>query len=95
MSNKKAKGVRAKTRDKFKRRGKRLSVNKLLREFKAGDRVQVNINSSVHSGMPFKRYQGISGVVTGMQGRSLRVALREGNAYRTLIVNAAHLKSLH
>ena len=95
MTNKKAKGIRAKTRSKFKRKGSKLSVNKLLQQFNVGDSVQVNINSSVHSGMPFRRYQGISGRVLGKQGSAFKIAVKEGNAARTLVVTAAHLKTLH
>ena len=95
MTNKKAQGIRAKTRDKFKRKGSKLSVSRLLKEFPEGSTVQININSSHHSGIPFRRYQGISGKVIGKQGKAFKVALREGNAPRTLIVTAAHLKTLH
>jgi len=94
LASKKAKGPRAKTRDKFKRKASRLSVNKILRDFTQGDTVQVNINSSFHSGMPHRRYQGISGKILGKQGAAFKVAVKEGNAPRTLIVAAAHLKAL-
>lgn len=95
MTNKKAKGQRTKTRDKLKRKGSRLSVNKILKEFNTGETVQVNINSSFHSGIPHRRYQGISGKVIGRQGNAFRIAVKEGNAPRTLVVTAAHLKALH
>lgn len=95
LTNKKAKGQRAKTRDKLKRKGSKLSVNKILKEFNAaGETVQVNINSSFHSGIPHRRYQGISGKVIGRQGNAFKIAVKEGNAPRTLIVTAAHLKVL-
>jgi len=94
LTNKKAKGVRAKTRDLFKRKGSKLSVSRLLKEFKNGDTVQININSSSHSGLPFRRYQGITGKVVGKQGSAFRVSLKEGNAPRIIITTAAHLKQL-
>lgn len=94
MASKKAKGKRAKTRHSHKRKASRISVNKLLKEFKTGSAVQITINPSVHSGMPFRRYQGISGSVIGVQGRAVKVAVREGNAKRLLIVHPAHLKEL-
>lgn len=94
MTNKKAQGVRAKTRDKFKRK-KRATVNLLLQTIPEGTPVQIDVNSSIHSGIPFRRYQGISGVVTGKRGRAFIVATKEGNAPRTLIVGPAHLKVLH
>ncbi len=94
MPNKKAKGKRAKTRDKLKRRGPRLSVNRLLTEFADGDRVQIDISPDFHSGMPFRRYDGISGKISGKQGSCYKVSLREGNAPRTIITHPAHIRLL-
>lgn len=93
MTNKKAKGIRAKTRDKFKR-NERATVNKLLQEIPIGSTVQVSPNSSIHMGFPFRRYVGISGVVTGKQGAAFVIDTKEGNAYRKLILGPAHLKVL-
>ena len=94
MSNKKAKGKRAKTRDSHKRRGVRISVNRIRRAFKEGDTVQVVIDASFHRGMPFRRYQGRSGTVVGVQGNCYRVELQEGHSSRLLIAHPAHLKRL-
>ena len=94
VTNKKAKGVRAKTRSKFSRKGTRLSVNDVLQEFDEGSTVQINAAPSFHEGFPFRRYQGISGKIAGKQGKCYKVSLFEGNAPRTIIVHAAHLKLL-
>lgn len=94
MSNKKAKGKRAKTRSKFKRKSSRLTVNKLLQEFKKGDYVQIVIDSSVHKGMPFRRFQGLSGKVSAIRGKSFEVELNDHGKYKTVIASSAHLKAL-
>ncbi|MBI2597578.1 MAG: 50S ribosomal protein L21e [Candidatus Diapherotrites archaeon] len=93
MTNKKAKGVRAKTRHLFSN-DKRVTVNKFLSSFDLGDRVVVNINSSVQDGMPHRRFQGLSGKVVGMQGKCHKVLVMQGNSLRTLVVNSAHLDLL-
>ncbi len=93
MANKKAVGKRAKQRDTMKRR-ERTTVNKMLAELKEGQTVQVNINSRIHEGIPFRRFQGKTGVVSGKRGRSYIVDLRDGKKEKTLVVHPAHLKEL-
>lgn len=95
MVNKPAKGTRSKTRGKFSRRDiPAPSVNKLLANFEIGDRVQVHIDPSIHSGMPHRRYQGLSGVVIAKQGWAFKIELAKQNKMVKLIVGAVHLKKL-
>ena len=93
MTNKKAKGKRAKQRDTMKRRG-RTTVNTMLAELDKGQTVQVNINSRIHAGLPFRRFQGKTGIVEGKRGRSYIVDLKDGNKAKQLVVHPAHLKKL-
>ena len=91
MSCKKAKGIRAKTRHKFKRGKEKTTVNKLLQELEVGAKVHIDIDSSIHSGMPFRRYQGSTGVVTGRRGAIFKVEVGKGSSARTLLVHPGHL----
>jgi len=93
MSNKKAKGKRAKQRDTLKRK-ERTTVNKMLAVIEDGQTVQIHINSRIHAGLPFRRFQGKTGTVSGKRGRSYVVDLRDGNKAKQLIVHPAHLKEL-
>ena len=93
MTNKKAKGKRAKQRDTMKRRG-RTTVNTMLAELDKGQTVQVNINSRIHAGLPFRRFQGKTGIVEGKRGRSYIVDLKDGNKAKQLVVHPAQLKKL-
>ena len=43
MASKKAKGKRAHTRDKFKKRGSKATVNKLLQEIPIGTKIDIKI----------------------------------------------------
>jgi large subunit ribosomal protein L21e len=98
MASKKARGKRAKTRAKFSRSGKkrsRVTMNRLLREFATGQKVMIRVESSVHSGMPPKRYHGKTATVTGKRGRAYLVELKVGKTPRTLIVAPAHLHPQH
>lgn len=94
MTNKKARGSRAKTRHSHRHKGK-TTVNRVLAQFSEGERVGVKINSSVHSGMPNRRrFNGLSGKVVGKRGKAVLVELMHGNLQKTLVVNPAHLHSL-
>ncbi|MAG18172.1 MAG: 50S ribosomal protein L21e [Candidatus Diapherotrites archaeon] len=88
MPNKKAKGKRAKTRDKFKSKRK-ITVNKLLQQIPIGSKVDIRIESSVHSGIPDKKFHGFTGEVIGKQGRAYLVELKKQHA--KLVIGAAHL----
>lgn len=92
MPNKKAKGKRAKSRHKMKKRGPKVTVNKFLQKIPEGSKVDVHIDSSVHAGLPDKRYKGKTGTVVGKQGTAFLVQLKIGKHDRILVVGPAHLR---
>ncbi|MEK6958230.1 MAG: 50S ribosomal protein L21e [archaeon] len=91
MPSKKAKGPRKKSRDLLKKKGPDVTVNKMLQEIPIGSKVDIRIDSSVHSAMPPTRYQGFTGTVTGKRGVAFMVAVSKGNKPVELIVHPAHL----
>ncbi|MFH1225506.1 MAG: 50S ribosomal protein L21e [Candidatus Diapherotrites archaeon] len=93
MASKKAKGKRAKSRDKGKRRRTRATVNKKLRNFRKGCKVTLMIDSSIHSGMPPMRYHGLTGTVQGKRGSVFLIELKDGNLSKFLLVHPAHLNA--
>lgn len=95
MAGKKARGHRAKTRAKITASKTRATPTALLKTYEAGQTVQMVINGSVHKGMPFRRFHGLTGVVLGMRGRAIRVSVKQGNQDCELIVNPIHLKEIH
>ena len=94
MASKKAKGKRAKTRSKLRMRRRKIksTVSRYFKVFDMGQRVQVNINPSVHSTLPDARYQGLVGEVTGKRGRAFEIRLKKGAAMKNLVLMPAHLK---
>ncbi|MFH0987114.1 MAG: 50S ribosomal protein L21e [Candidatus Micrarchaeota archaeon] len=92
----KHKGLRSKSRYKTKKnmrdRGKP-SVNKMLKKFSKGQTVYICINSSIHSAMPHRRFNGKTGVVTGMQGKCYKVKIKDMNACKEIIIHPVHLTS--
>jgi large subunit ribosomal protein L21e len=69
-------------------------VSRLLQEFQDGASVSIIIEPSVESGMPFRRFNGLQGTVTGRQGRCYLVDVKCGSKVKTVLANPAHLKRL-
>ncbi|MFQ6094634.1 MAG: 50S ribosomal protein L21e [Candidatus Bathyarchaeia archaeon] len=91
----KPKGLRARTRSLLRKnsrdRGK-ISTSRLLYDYKQGEKVVIDIEPSVHKGMPHRRYQGRVGVVVGKRGRAYAVNVTQGDAVKEIIVLPEHLK---
>lgn len=90
MPSKKAKGVMAKTRSK--RKGPKVSPNKLLFPFKVGDVVDIVADSSIQSGRPFRRYQGLTGKISRMQGKAAFVEVNKMNKAMKVLCGPAHMR---
>jgi len=86
-------GPRRRTREKL-RRPEKFKPNLFLQNFEVGQKVAIKILSSSHSGMPFRRFHGKTGVVTGVRGRAYEVEIKDGNKKKMLIVNPEHLKAI-
>lgn len=91
------KGPRAKGRyvtKKSKREKGMPSVNKMLHEFKVGEKVHVGVNSSVHSAMPLRKFVGKTGKVVDKKGECYIVEVRDMKAVKNIIVHPAHLSAV-
>jgi large subunit ribosomal protein L21e len=89
----KSHGKHRRTREKFRRTGL-TPMSDFIRNFNIGDKVVIRINSSSPSGMPFKRFQGLSGKVVEKKGMAYVVQIKDGNKPKKVIAKPQHLKSL-
>jgi large subunit ribosomal protein L21e len=89
----KSHGPRRRTREKFRRTG-RVPVNRFIKQFNVGDRIVIDIVSSSLEGMPFKRFQGLSGKIIEKRGRAYLVEIKDGNKLKTVMANPEHLKAM-
>jgi len=91
----KSKGYRRKTRlllkKKTRERGK-LSLSRLLHGYEPGDKVVIQIDSSIHKGIPHRRYHGKVGVIIAKRGRSYEVNVTQGEAAKEIIIRPEHLR---
>jgi large subunit ribosomal protein L21e len=69
-----------------------IPVNRLVKVFEVGDRVAIDIEPSYHNGMPFKRFQGKTGIIEEMRGSAYIVKLNDQNKEKLVISHPVHLK---
>ena len=90
-----SKGPRRKTRRKLRKpireRGK-IPLSRLLENYGIGDRVVIDINPTVHKGMPHGRFQGRVGVVVERRGRAYVVEIPQGRGVKRIIARPDHLR---
>ena len=91
---KRSKGTRSKSRYIMRKKPRTRgvsSITRALQQFEVGVNVSIDINSSVHKGMPHPRFQGRTGKIEGMQGDAYLVGVTVGKKHKTLIVLPEHL----
>ena len=89
-----SRGTRTKTRNvlKKKARARGLSpINRALQTFDVGEKVNIIIDPSVHKGMPFSRFHGLTGVIIGERGSAYEVSVKDGDKVKTVIARPEHL----
>ncbi|MBE0526479.1 MAG: 50S ribosomal protein L21e [Candidatus Thorarchaeota archaeon] len=92
---KKSHGYRSRTRGLMSKRVRQKglsSPSKVLVDYEEGQRVDIVIDSGFHKGMPHRRYQGRTGIVTALRGRAIVVDVSLGKAMKTLIIRREHLQ---
>jgi len=63
-----------------------------MQTFKAGQRVHLSIESSLHKGCYHSRFIGKTGIVKGSRGKCYEVAINDQGKEKLLIVHPVHLK---
>jgi len=90
-----SKGTRTKTRRLMRKkpRARGLSpITRCFQEFENGDKVNIIIDPSVHNGMPFSRFHGLTGVVVGQRGAAYEVDVYDGNKLKMVVARPEHLR---
>ncbi|GGM69713.1 50S ribosomal protein L21e [Thermogymnomonas acidicola] len=69
-------------------------VTRFMQEFEVGDYASIDIEPSVHSGMPYHGFQGLTGRVVARQGDCYLVAVRVGGVTKKVLAAPVHLKKV-
>lgn len=89
-----SRGTRTKTRNVLKKRARARGlspITKGLQTFETGEKVNIIIDPSIHKGMPFSRFHGLTGVVTGERGSAYEVTVKDGNKTKMVVARPEHL----
>ncbi|MFH0890238.1 MAG: 50S ribosomal protein L21e [Candidatus Aenigmatarchaeota archaeon] len=86
-------GVMWGTRKKLKKSSK-TPITRYLQVFERGDTVVVLPDSASNGGMPFPRFKGMAGKISGKRGDGYIVDVMDGNKRKILAVKPEHLKKL-
>ncbi len=86
-------GFRRKTRYLLRKKSVR-GLSYLLHDYKAGEKVVVDIDPSEHKGMPHRRFQGKVGVVDKVGRRTLVVKVNIGNKEKSVAARLNHVKPI-
>lgn len=93
----KSNGKRSKTRQKLRKnvgeKGKQ-SIKKIIQDFSIGSKASIKIDSAVMRGQPHPKFHGKTGVITGKQGESYIVKVKDGNKEKKIISRPEHLEKV-
>lgn len=67
-------------------------MSRILQEFECGQYVHIDIEPSIHKGMPHPRFQGRTAVVKEKRGSSYVLEIREGSKHKMIIARPEHLR---
>ncbi len=88
-------GFRRKTRHKLtkplREKGK-VTITRLLRKFKVGDRVTLVLEPAVSKGVFNPRFQGQAGVVKSKKGECYEVEINDSGKRKSLTIHPVHLR---
>jgi len=70
----------------------KISTSLYFQKFEIGKRVVLKAEPAVKKGIYFPRFFGKSGIVKGKQGNCYKVAVKDGNKEKLLIIHPVHLR---
>lgn len=89
-----SRGTRTKTRQLLKKKPRARGLPPITRKFQIfenGERVNIIIDPSVHKGMPFSRFHGLTGIVAGRRGAAYEVCVKSGDKTKMVVARPEHL----
>ena len=88
-------GARKQTRSKLSKRARtrgKITISRILKKFKIGDKVAISIEPAVHKGMPHPKYQGKHGEIVKKSKDCYYVEIKDRKMKKKLISAPVHLK---
>jgi len=91
----KSKGYRSRTRKLLRKPPRRRGMDPLgplLHEYVEGEQVSIQINPSVHKGMPHRRFHGKIGTILERRGRAYVIGVKDGDLLKKILALPDHIK---
>ena len=88
-------GARKQTRSKLSKRARtrgKITISRILKKFKIGDKVAISIEPAVHKGMTHPKYQGKHGEIVKKSKDCYYVEIKDRKMKKKLISAPVHLK---
>lgn len=90
-----SKGYRRRTRSVMQKRARDRGlspITRIFQTFEVGEKANINLDPSVHKGVPHVRFHGHTGTVVGMQGKAYLIDVKMGGKVKKIIVRPEHLR---
>ena len=90
-----SKGYRRRTRSVMQNRvrDRGLSpITRIFQKFEVGEKADINLDPSIHKGMPHVRFHGHTGTIVRMQGKAYVIDVKMGDMMKQVIVRPEHLR---
>ena len=88
-------GFRSNTRYKLKKKAGtkgKVTITRLLKKFKVGDRVRILHEPAIQKGMPHPRFKNLVGTVLTKEGsNAYLLQIKDGNKLKKVVSRAIHL----
>ena len=72
----------------------KVSLRRYLAEYKAGDRVSLTVEPSIHEGIYCPRFIGKSGEIVSRRGSCYEVRIKDFTKEKILLVHPVHMRKL-
>jgi large subunit ribosomal protein L21e len=90
-----SKGYRRRTRYVMQKRARDRGlspITRIFQTFEVGEKANINLDPSVHKGVPHVRFHGHTGTIVRMQGEAYLIDVRMGRKMKQVIVRPEHLR---
>ena len=72
----------------------RVFIKRGMHPYAEGDSVAIVLDGAQQKGMPHRRFQGKTGIISGIQGRAYVVSVLDGDMQKTVVARPEHLRPI-
>ena len=70
----------------------RVFINRVMHPYAEGDKVCIVLDGAQQTGMPHRRFQGLTGTIVQAQGKAFVIKVVQGNKEKTVVARPEHLR---